>query len=63
LRLLLALRLLETSRKTMPQIAAEIGYESEVAPNRALKRKFGAPPAPLPQAARGLESYGRRPGP
>jgi AraC-like DNA-binding protein len=44
-RLQLASRLLETSRKPIQQIAAETGYASEAAFNRAFKREFGAPPA------------------
>jgi AraC-like DNA-binding protein len=44
-RLQLASRLLETTRRPIQQIAAEIGYESEAAFNRAFKREFGAPPA------------------
>jgi AraC-like DNA-binding protein len=44
-RLQLALRLLETSRKSVQQVAAEVGYESEAAFNRAFKREFGDPPA------------------
>jgi AraC-like DNA-binding protein len=44
-RLQLAARLLQTSRKTILQIAAEVGYESEAAFNRAFKREFGVPPA------------------
>jgi transcriptional regulator GlxA family with amidase domain len=44
-RLQLAARLLQTSRKTILQIAAEVGYESEAAFNRAFKREFAQPPA------------------
>jgi AraC-like DNA-binding protein len=45
-RLQLASRLLETSRrKTIMQVASEVGYESEAAFNRAFKREFGTPPA------------------
>jgi AraC-like DNA-binding protein len=44
-RLQLASRLLETTRKPIQQIAAEIGYDSEAAFNRAFKREYGAPPA------------------
>jgi AraC-like DNA-binding protein len=43
-RLQLAARLLQTSRKTMLEVAAEVGYESEAAFNRAFKREFGLPP-------------------
>jgi transcriptional regulator GlxA family with amidase domain len=44
-RLQLAARLLQTSRKTVVQVALEVGYESEAAFNRAFKREFGLPPA------------------
>jgi AraC-like DNA-binding protein len=44
-RLQLAARLLETSRKTVLQVAMDVGYESEAAFNRAFKREFGLPPA------------------
>jgi transcriptional regulator GlxA family with amidase domain len=44
-RMQLASRLLETSQKTIQQIAAEVGYESEAAFNRAFKREVGLPPA------------------
>ena len=44
-RLQLASRLLETTRKTIQQIATEVGYDSEASFNRAFKREFGNPPA------------------
>jgi len=44
-RLQLGARLLETTRSTVIQVAAEVGYESEAAFNRAFKREFGLPPA------------------
>ena len=44
-RLQLASRLLETTRKTVQQIATEVGYDSEASFNRAFKREFGLPPA------------------
>jgi AraC-like DNA-binding protein len=44
-RLQLAARRLETTQKTVQQIAAEAGYDSEASFNRAFKREFGAPPA------------------
>jgi AraC-like DNA-binding protein len=43
-RLQLAARLLEGSRKTVMQIASDVGYESEASFNRAFKREFGLPP-------------------
>jgi len=44
-RLELAARQLRASRKTVIEVAAEVGYESEAAFNRAFKRAFGLPPA------------------
>ena len=44
-RLQLAARLLQTTRKTILQVAAEVGYESEAAFSRAFKREFDVPPA------------------
>jgi AraC-like DNA-binding protein len=44
-RLQLATRLLGSGRKTVLQVASEVGYESEAAFNRAFKREFGLPPA------------------
>jgi AraC-like DNA-binding protein len=44
-RMQLAARQLQTSRKTILQLASDVGYESEAAFNRAFKREFGLPPA------------------
>jgi AraC-like DNA-binding protein len=44
-RLQLARQMLCTSAKSVAQVAAEVGYESEAAFNRAFKRAFGCPPA------------------
>ena len=44
-RLLLASRLLETTPRTIVQVANEVGYESEAAFSRAFKREFGLSPA------------------
>jgi AraC-like DNA-binding protein len=44
-RLQLAAKLLGTTRRTIVQVAAEVGYESEAAFNRAFKREFSLPPA------------------
>lgn len=44
-RLQLAARLLQTTRRTILQVASEVGYESEAAFSRAFKREFGVPPA------------------
>jgi AraC-like DNA-binding protein len=43
-RLHLAARLLEKTSRGVAEIAAEVGYESEAAFNRAFKREFGQPP-------------------
>jgi len=40
-----AARLLQTTRNTVLNVAADVGYESEAAFNRAFKREFGLPPA------------------
>jgi AraC-like DNA-binding protein len=44
-RLQLAARLLQTTQKTVVQVATDVGYESEAAFNRAFKREFDLPPA------------------
>jgi len=44
-RLQLGAQLLASTSRSVAQIAAEVGYESEPAFNRAFKREFGSPPA------------------
>jgi transcriptional regulator GlxA family with amidase domain len=44
-RLQLAAHHLRTSNMPLARIAAQVGYESEAAFNRAFKRGFGVPPA------------------
>jgi AraC-like DNA-binding protein len=44
-RIELGAEALRTSSRSVLQIAAEVGYESEAAFNRAFKRRFGKPPA------------------
>jgi AraC-like DNA-binding protein len=44
-RLQLAARGLETTDKTVLEIAMDVGYQSEPSFNRAFKREFGRPPA------------------
>jgi AraC-like DNA-binding protein len=44
-RLQLSARLLETTRRTIVEVAGEVGYQSQAAFNRAFKREFGLPPA------------------
>ena len=51
-RLELGAEALRTSSRSVLQVAAEVGYESEAAFNRAFKRKFGSPPAQYRRASR-----------
>ena len=44
-RLRLAADALRSTPKGVAEVAAEVGYESEAAFNRAFKRTFGLPPA------------------
>ena len=44
-RLRLGARALTSTSRSVAQIAAETGYESEAAFNRAFKREYGLPPA------------------
>jgi AraC-like DNA-binding protein len=44
-RLQLGSQMLKSTSSSVAQIAAEVGYESEPAFNRAFKREFGLPPA------------------
>ena len=44
-RLQLGAQMLTSSSHSVAQIAAQVGYESEPAFNRAFKREFGSPPA------------------
>ena len=44
-RLHLSARLLETTRRTVTQVADDVGYESDAAFSRAFKREFGTSPA------------------
>ena len=44
-RLQLAAQALTTTPRGVADIAADVGYESEAAFNRAFKRRFGTPPA------------------
>lgn len=52
-RLQLAARSLLRTPKGVAEIAAEVGYESEAAFNRAFKREFGLPPARYRRERRG----------
>jgi AraC-like DNA-binding protein len=44
-RLQLGAQMLKSTNRSVMEIAAEVGYESEPAFNRAFKREFGLPPA------------------
>jgi AraC-like DNA-binding protein len=44
-RMLVAKHKLQETRRTIVQIAFEVGYESEAAFTRAFRREFGQPPA------------------
>jgi AraC-like DNA-binding protein len=57
-RLLLAARMLKSSSRGVADIAAEVGYESEAAFNRAFKRQFTVPPARFRGAARKAQMAG-----
>jgi AraC-like DNA-binding protein len=52
-RLRLAAEALETTSKGVADIAADVGYESEAAFNRAFKRMFSVPPARFRRERRG----------
>ncbi len=54
-RLQLGARMLKTSSRSVAEIAAEVGYESEAAFNRAFKREFEAPPARYRNSSRAAE--------
>jgi AraC-like DNA-binding protein len=51
-RLELAAEVLRSTSRSVLHIAAEVGYESEAAFNRAFKRRFGKPPAQYRRAER-----------
>jgi len=44
-RLQLGAQMLKSTSRSVAEIAAEVGYESEAAFNRAFKREYGLPPA------------------
>lgn len=61
-RLELAAEALRTTSRAVQQIAAEVGYESEAAFNRAFKRRFDAPPARYRKTWRAERSSALSPG-
>src|SRR5579863_465331 len=59
-RLQLAARSLEGTSRSVAEIAAEVGYESEAAFNRAFKREFGQPPGRYREDHRSVAERGSR---
>jgi AraC-like DNA-binding protein len=57
-RLQLAARSLEKTSRGVAEIAADVGYESEAAFNRAFKREFGQPPGRYRSDRRRDEKFG-----
>ena len=55
-RLQLAARSLEKTSRGVSEIAADVGYESEAAFNRAFKREYGQPPGRYRSGARATHS-------
>lgn len=55
-RLQLARQMLASTAHSVAQVAADVGYESEAAFNRAFKRAFGCPPARFRDKARSTAS-------
>jgi len=55
-RLLLGARLLTSGNASVAEIAADVGYESEPAFNRAFKREFGLPPARFRSESRSVST-------
>jgi AraC-like DNA-binding protein len=63
-RLELGAESLRTTSRSVLQVAADVGYESEAAFNRAFKRRFGAPPAQYRRSVRAEKrAAGRMPPP
>jgi transcriptional regulator GlxA family with amidase domain len=57
-RLQLGAQMLDSTSYSVAQIAAEAGYESEAAFNRAFKREFGDPPARFRMQSRSARAKG-----
>lgn len=55
-RLQLGAQLLKSTSRSVAEIAAEVGYESEPSFNRAFKRQFGLPPARFRTQSRAARS-------
>jgi AraC-like DNA-binding protein len=60
-RLQLAAQQLETTQKTVLEVAMDVGYQSESAFNRAFKRELGLPPARYRRACRQPRADGSTP--
>jgi transcriptional regulator GlxA family with amidase domain len=58
-RLQLGAQMLSSTSHSVAQIAAEVGYESEAAFNRAFKREFTVPPARFRNKARSTPKASR----
>jgi transcriptional regulator GlxA family with amidase domain len=55
-RLQLGAQMLASTSHSVAQIAAEVGYESEAAFNRAFKREFRLPPARFRSQSKSADS-------
>ena len=62
-RLQLGARILGSSNRSVADVAAEVGYESEAAFNRAFKRAFGVPPARFRSQTRSASESSEKPAP
>src|SRR6478736_8215289 len=60
-RLQLGAQMLKSTSRSVAQIAAEVGYESEASFNRAFKREFSLPPARFRSRSRSARSSAVRP--
>ncbi|WP_447983862.1 AraC family transcriptional regulator [Nitrospira sp. Nam74] len=60
-RLQLGAQMLKTTSRSVAEIAAEVGYESEPSFNRAFKRAFGLPPARFRSQSKAARSTAVRP--
>jgi len=59
-RLSLGAQLLQSTSKSVSQIAGEVGYESEPSFNRAFKRQFGLPPARFRSRSKSVRNQSTR---
>lgn len=61
-RLQLGAQMLKSTSRSVAEVAAEVGYESEAAFNRAFKREYHVPPARYRSESRTLERPSSSPG-